>query len=353
MKTVSIVNDVWRRSDQWGRVTAGWPVLELVPSKRTGATECLPGFGRVVVGVGGFALQSDDERVQVVLDGVRVGIAGRWGGVQPADEAGGAQVAAAVWEWVSVNGLQVHWVSSSLHNPSGEGSLLAEYVKDAEGARVRAVGHCGTRRCASPWYPTEVDPHHMALLAPGDDARWVDSRTVEISTNPLTGKRLRFRLDYYGNQAEPGKAAEPMAQEVGDLPPADPAFAAHFRDAIYDDPGAEFGPFGSDEGFELVHQWTGAVNHASLRQVLTEVGMSGSDRWLTPVQVEDCGDPSALVDDAVLVQSAGFAVLRLTGRIDAEGKSMVLHALEFLIGFYGGPREYVVQRDDLSRWIPK
>ncbi|MGC3953961.1 MAG: hypothetical protein QM804_06870 [Propionicimonas sp.] len=279
-KTVSVVNGIWRRSGQWGKVRAGWPVLELVPRKRAGAPGCLPGCGRVAVGVRGFAQLPDREKAQVVLDGLRAGIVGQWGGIRPADEGGADLVQAAIWSSIEANGLRGRWVSPS--RPVSRGAFFAEFEEDPEGARIRAVLHGDRGRCASPWHPAEVDLHHISLLETGNDIRQVDERTVEVPMNPLTGKCFRFQVDDCGDELESGERDE---QDDADLPPAHPAFAAHFTDPLYDDAGADFGPFGSDEGFELVWEWAERPKRAAGASVAVLLGCGADElqRWAQPV----------------------------------------------------------------------
>lgn len=129
------------------------------------------------------------------------------------------------------------------------------------------------------------------------------------------------------------------------MAPADPAFSAHFTDAVYADPADELAPFGSDEGADLLADWEERRDdlgpHATVADVLE-------------------GDPSSYLasntlDDAMAVQAAGFVLLRLTGRIDHEGREATLAALEQLAqpDKWGPEPQLLRQLHDLRSWTPR
>jgi uncharacterized protein YfeS len=131
------------------------------------------------------------------------------------------------------------------------------------------------------------------------------------------------------------------------LPDAHPAFRSHFTDPVYDDAGADLGPFGNDEGWDLVMDW--GDRRAEL----------GPDSTLaTVLKTEDVlrvAGPMAGVDGietAQFVVGAAFTLLRLTGRISEEDRAIALLAAGFRIDQAGGEpdRALVVQRDDLLTW---
>ncbi len=129
----------------------------------------------------------------------------------------------------------------------------------------------------------------------------------------------------------------------GDLGPKHPAFAAHFRDPIYDDEGDDFAPFGNDEGWDLV--------------VLTARRIDELDGSTTLVQIDPewFGDEDEVVagladDDVYMVDvviGAGFTLLRLTGQIDDFGRALVLRALDARDRVYGPQRQTERMRADL------
>ncbi|GAA1174224.1 hypothetical protein GCM10009584_14280 [Ornithinimicrobium humiphilum] len=133
-----------------------------------------------------------------------------------------------------------------------------------------------------------------------------------------------------------------------ELPEAHPAFRAHFVDPLYEDTGEEFAPFGSDEGWDIVRDL------AYRRDELgpgTTVARLLAEQGLDDVGMEPAADPDETdVDTPTIVNSTGFALLRLTGRIDEPGRQLVLRALRVLEDFYGPQSQLAVQRRDLEAW---
>ena len=61
--------------------------------------------------------------------------------------------------------------------------------------------------------------------------------------------------------------------------------------------------------------------------------------------------PGGQVDAATTITiGAGFTLLRLTGRIDEDGRLQTLRALDVLIHRYDSPPQLVRQRRDLESW---
>jgi hypothetical protein len=60
--------------------------------------------------------------------------------------------------------------------------------------------------------------------------------------------------------------------------------------------------------------------------------------------------PAGQVDAATITIGAGFTLLRLTGRIDEEGRHQMLKAIDVLMHRYDSPEELVRQRTDLQSW---
>ena len=60
--------------------------------------------------------------------------------------------------------------------------------------------------------------------------------------------------------------------------------------------------------------------------------------------------PGGQVDAATITIGAGFTLLRLTGRIDEEGRRQTLKALDVLIRRYDSPQELMRQQADLESW---
>lgn len=129
------------------------------------------------------------------------------------------------------------------------------------------------------------------------------------------------------------------------LPAAHPRFASHFTDPLYGDQGGEFAPFGTDEGADLVAEW--ADRRADLET-------SGTLRSLLAEEFDDVdeflADQASDADvgmDAMII-GAGFTLLRLTGRIDTDGREILAAALQRTVDFYGPQPELVRMQNDLA-----
>lgn len=99
---------------------------------------------------------------------------------------------------------------------------------------------------------------------------------------------------------------------------SDAWFYTAFNDSIYTDDASDFGPFGNDTGADIFASWASRHPHKeanyTVRDVLRET-------WDAHFVI----DKSADTDEAII--GAGFTLLRLTGRIDEEGRGLVLDAL--------------------------
>ena len=142
--------------------------------------------------------------------------------------------------------------------------------------------------------------------------------------------------------------------DESDLPAAHPDFTAHFTDPLYEDEGEEPAPFGSDEGWDLVREWGERRDELSPDATVQEV----LDESPFPEAVAHLGDPDDRVpgplggvDAATYVIAAGFTLLRLTGRIDHEGRAAVLRALDALAEHLGPRPEIDLMRADLLRLV--
>jgi hypothetical protein len=142
---------------------------------------------------------------------------------------------------------------------------------------------------------------------------------------------------------QPKPAADPPADA---FPKPHKKFAAHFTDPLHHDEGAEFAPFGSDEGSDTLYGWLDR---------LAELTTCTTVRWMITA-----ADPGGALDDAEhngpdvdgFIIGAGFALLLLTGHIDTEGKQLVLAALHRTYSYYAdaNPREPAVMIRDLARF---
>lgn len=123
-------------------------------------------------------------------------------------------------------------------------------------------------------------------------------------------------------------------------PEAHPAFSEHFADSLYDDLEGEFTPFGTDEGYDLLAEWSqrrDELRTGSLEDILGEAEL---------YEALDEGD----VDAATIVAGAAFTLLRLSGQIDPRGRDHAVRALDCLIDFYGPVPELLQQEADLRSW---
>lgn len=156
-----------------------------------------------------------------------------------------------------------------------------------------------------------------------------------------------------GDSPHASDAEHETADEWG-FPDAHPAFAAHFTDPIYDAEADEFAPFGTDEGWDMLHEW--GDRRAELRPGTTVADLiegSGLSEFVTQLDVEEgpgIPEPGGQVDAAVITISAGFTLLRLTGQIDDAGRQRTLKALDILIERYESPAQLLQQRADLQSW---
>lgn len=147
-----------------------------------------------------------------------------------------------------------------------------------------------------------------------------------------------------------------MDDDESGLPPAHPAFRAHFTDPLYDEEGDEFAPFGTDEGWDMVMEWADRTDEltptSTVRDVLEDDALY--EQALEELaQVPGEGeDPPDHVDVATIVVGAGFTLLRLAGRIDDEGRQLVLQALDSLSRFYAHAEsdDLATMRADLASW---
>ena len=129
------------------------------------------------------------------------------------------------------------------------------------------------------------------------------------------------------------------------LPEAHPAFRTHFTDPLYDAEGLDSGPFGSDEGWDLVMDW------GDRREEL------GPDSTLATVLRTDdvrnvAGSMEGMdgIETAQFLVSAAFVLLRLTGHVSDDDRSLALEALEFRVARTGDDPVLRRQRDDLRAW---
>jgi uncharacterized protein YfeS len=132
------------------------------------------------------------------------------------------------------------------------------------------------------------------------------------------------------------------------LPDAHPAFRAHFTDPVYDDQGADAGPFGNDEGWDLVMEWGDRRDElgpdSSLTTVLRVDDLDQVRAFAGPMEGIDG------LDTAQFIVGAAFTLLRLSGRIRDDDRTLALEALDFLIDTGGPEPEHLILKADLTSW---
>jgi len=134
-----------------------------------------------------------------------------------------------------------------------------------------------------------------------------------------------------------------------------PAFAQHFTDPLYDDPGDSLAPFGSDEGSDLLASWRD--RRAELSTASTLATVLGCDPSAVATYVGPMDGVDGL-ETATFLTSAAFVLLRLVGHIDEDDRRLALEALDFQIrmlrvidsGVAETPPVLRTQRDDLAAW---
>lgn len=143
------------------------------------------------------------------------------------------------------------------------------------------------------------------------------------------------------------------------MPIADPAFLAHFTDPLYRDEGDELAPFGSDEGSDMLYEWSDKTDQltagTTLQQFLQRNDLAGVDEKLgkprkaprIPIPL-----PNGHIDAAVWIVSSAFTLLYYSGQIDAAGRDLAIRALDVEIAYYDSPRVLLKQREDLRSWTP-
>ncbi|MFD6445081.1 hypothetical protein ACFWEJ_08260 [Promicromonospora sp. NPDC060204] len=139
------------------------------------------------------------------------------------------------------------------------------------------------------------------------------------------------------------------ADDDEDLGPKHPAFAAHFRDLIYDDQGDDFAPFGNDEGWDTVVEAAKRIDELDGSTTLAQI----DPEWFEDEAAVVAGLGEDDVDMVDFTIGAGFALLRLTGQIDDVGRSWVLRALDARDRVYGPQPQTERMRADLLSFHPR
>lgn len=109
-------------------------------------------------------------------------------------------------------------------------------------------------------------------------------------------------------------------------------YANHFTGDLYsDDSPSDFGPFATDEGADIFAAWEGKADALSqggrVRDILAE-DVEDIDEF---IELLTNGDPGM---DAIVI-GAAFTFMRLTDRLDEEGRKLALEAIGRSQEFYG------------------
>ncbi|WP_285104100.1 hypothetical protein [Promicromonospora sp. MEB111] len=147
------------------------------------------------------------------------------------------------------------------------------------------------------------------------------------------------------DRLDPTDTAEPDDEDLG---PKHPAFAAHFRDPIYDDEGDDFAPFGNDEGWDTLVEAAKRVDELDGSTTLVQI----DPEWFEDEAAVAAGLDEDDMDMADFTIGAGFALLRLTGQIDDVGRGLVLRALDARDRLQGPQPETERLRADLLSFDP-
>ena len=132
------------------------------------------------------------------------------------------------------------------------------------------------------------------------------------------------------------------------LPEAHENFKRHFTAPFYEDVTSDLAPFGSDEGWDALHiaaeKRTELTSDSTVADVLEIIDEPEAGEWGESPTGEEWNE------DATLVASAAFTLLRLTGQIDETGRVWALEALGILIDYFGDEPELEQQKKDLESW---
>jgi uncharacterized protein YfeS len=214
---------------------------------------------------------------------------------------------------------------------------LVELMRDADGSvrsiAALAVGHLA--RVHGQIDLEGVTPMLWDLLEDSETAGNAANALDDISTFVLHAN------------ADNGITRVVDATDTGDedvdLGPKHPRFAAHFRDAIYDDPADELAPFGSDEGADLLADWADRADELDSGSTLAQI----APEWFEdgPLLPTDLNEENVDLNDIVI--GAGFTLLRLKGQISELDRSLVLRALDIRDRTYGQQPQTQQMRADL------
>lgn len=113
-------------------------------------------------------------------------------------------------------------------------------------------------------------------------------------------------------------------------------------------------PLGPTRDSTLIYEWAERRDelgpNTTVADLIEESGFSDVVSELDSPEGPGIPVPGGQVDAATITIGAGFTLLRLTGRIDVEGRRQALKAIDVLIRRFESPQELVRQRTDLQSW---
>ena len=140
-----------------------------------------------------------------------------------------------------------------------------------------------------------------------------------------------------------------------------PAYRTHFSDELYYDPTNEFGPFGSDEGADLI----GLIEEAIRKQkekfsFVNYPKQLIQDRWemsyypaldLSSEEVKALfeEDEHGLLQSDMITYATAFAQIKITGKIGTELKKLALNAMKrfaMVVESHGADLDHVKEIQD-------
>ncbi|MBZ4498603.1 hypothetical protein [Dermacoccus sp. Tok2021] len=127
-----------------------------------------------------------------------------------------------------------------------------------------------------------------------------------------------------------------------------PQFESHFTHRIYNDPGDDFAPFGSDEGSDVLARWTRRRDELTTASRVRDLYESDEEWNDAVLAVESSFDDA--IEEAILILAHAFTLLRLTGYIDPEGRQAALQSIDRILLDTDNAPEYLQQKFDLESW---
>lgn len=154
--------------------------------------------------------------------------------------------------------------------------------------------------------------HHLRMPPPPELPTAVSEHEA-LADHP----RPAFTFEVLSHTADTMRARKNKKMTPHDDYGVHPTFRRFFTHELYDDASNEFAPFGNDEGADILAEWLvrrhELSSRSTVRQLLDDVTHGGASEFAQAALAGLDDD----VDFAII--AIAFALLRLTGQIDAEG----------------------------------